>query len=73
MFDKGGHTYVYLIYGMHYLFNVVTNRPDVTDAVLIRAIEPLEGVEIMKARQGKLTSPISSYLRSRQTDQSIGH
>lgn len=54
MFEKGGHTYVYLCYGMHNLFNVVTNNTNVADAVLIRAIEPLVGVELMKVRRGKL-------------------
>ena len=41
MFEKGGHSYVYLCYGMHNLFNVVTNNTNVADAVLIRAIEPM--------------------------------
>lgn len=53
MFEKGGHTYVYLCYGMYNLFNVVTNNTNVADAVLIRAIEPLVGVELMKVRRGK--------------------
>ena len=47
MFAKGGHAYVYLCYGMHHLFNVVTNRDDRADAVLVRAIEPLEGISHM--------------------------
>lgn len=52
MFEKGGHTYVYLCYGMHYLFNVVTNVAGTADAVLIRALEPLTGMEEMKLRRG---------------------
>jgi len=54
MFEKGGHSYVYLCYGMHHLFNVVTNNTNVADAVLIRAIEPIVGVDLMKVRRGSL-------------------
>lgn len=54
MFDKGGFSYVYLCYGIHYLFNVVTNRPATPEAVLVRAVEPLTGLEEMKMRRGKL-------------------
>ncbi len=41
MYMNGGTAYVYLCYGMHYLFNVVTNEKDIPHAVLIRAVEPL--------------------------------
>lgn len=54
MFEKGGHAYVYLCYGMHYLFNIVTNRTDIPEAVLIRAVEPVHGIEEMFLRRGKL-------------------
>jgi DNA-3-methyladenine glycosylase len=57
MFEEGGHTYVYLCYGMHYLFNVVTNVKGVADAVLIRAIEPMAGIPEMTVRRGKISSP----------------
>ncbi|MEQ9413611.1 MAG: DNA-3-methyladenine glycosylase [Cyclobacteriaceae bacterium] len=50
MFDGGGHMYVYLCYGIHNMFNVVTNRKDKAEAVLIRAIEPIEGTELMMKR-----------------------
>ena len=56
MFEKGGHSYVYQCYGIHYLFNVVTNEADVADAVLVRAIEPIEGLDYMKARRGPSVS-----------------
>jgi DNA-3-methyladenine glycosylase len=52
MFDKGGHAYVYMCYGIHYLFNVVTNTAGTADAVLIRALEPLSGIEEMRLRRG---------------------
>jgi DNA-3-methyladenine glycosylase len=52
MFREGGHAYVYLCYGIHYLFNVVTNTSGVGDAVLVRALEPLHGLETMMDRTG---------------------
>ena len=58
MFDAGGHAYVYMCYGIHYLFNVVTNQQGTADAVLIRAIEPIEGIEQMKKRRGAITNPL---------------
>lgn len=52
MYGPPGHSYVYLCYGIHHLFNVVTNREGLADAVLIRAVKPLEGIEIIKQRRG---------------------
>lgn len=43
MYEEGGVSYVYFCYGMHYLFNVVTNKKDIPDAVLIRGIIPYDG------------------------------
>lgn len=54
MFGEGGFSYVYLCYGIHYLFNVVTNQPDTPEAVLVRALEPVAGIEEMKSRRGRL-------------------
>jgi DNA-3-methyladenine glycosylase len=51
MFENGGVAYVYLCYGIHHLFNIITNIEGEPDAVLIRAAEPLEGVEEMLARR----------------------
>ncbi len=53
MFEKGGIAYVYLCYGMHFLLNVVTNIKNIPHAVLIRAIEPKIGVDIMLIRRNK--------------------
>jgi DNA-3-methyladenine glycosylase len=53
MYTNGGACYVYLCYGIHHLFNVVTNVDDVPHAVLLRAVEPLEGVDMMLARRKK--------------------
>lgn len=47
LFMPGGHSYIYFIYGMYNLFNVVTARRDEPEAVLIRALEPLEGIDWM--------------------------
>lgn len=52
MFREGGCAYVYLCYGIHSLFNVVTNRDGVPDAVLVRGILPMSGLEIMRSRRG---------------------
>jgi DNA-3-methyladenine glycosylase len=52
-FEEGGVSYVYLCYGIHHLFNIVTNRRDVPHAVLIRAIEPVEGIDKMLERRKK--------------------
>ena len=53
MYATAGTAYVYICYGMHQMLNVVTNDKDIPDAVLIRAIEPLEGIDIMLKRTGK--------------------
>ena len=61
MFKEGGHAYVYLCYGIHNLFNVVTNVEGEADAVLIRALEPIEGIkEMMKRMQVKSEKRITS-------------
>jgi DNA-3-methyladenine glycosylase len=51
MFLEGGCSYIYLCYGMHHLFNVVTGPENMAHAVLIRAIEPLDGIETMLQRR----------------------
>ena len=53
MFSDGGHAYIYLIYGMYLCFNVSANLKDVPEAVLIRALEPTDGIELMKCRRHK--------------------
>lgn len=53
MYESGGIAYVYLCYGIHHLFNIVTNTRGNADAVLIRAIEPTLGIGIMQERRGK--------------------
>lgn len=52
MFDTGGTIYVYFTYGVHYCLNFVTGSKEAGEAVLIRAGEPLMGIEIMKSNRG---------------------
>lgn len=53
MYQPGGIAYVYLCYGIHSLFNVVTNALDIPHAILIRGIKPLDGIPTMLERVGK--------------------
>jgi DNA-3-methyladenine glycosylase len=52
MYRVGGTAYVYFVYGMYYQFNVVTNAAEIPHAVLVRALEPAQGIEVMRERRG---------------------
>jgi DNA-3-methyladenine glycosylase len=53
MYAEAGTAYVYICYGIHHLFNVVTNEKNIPHAILIRAVEPLQGINEMLKRRGK--------------------
>jgi DNA-3-methyladenine glycosylase len=76
MFAMGGVAYVYLCYGMHNLFNIVTNTTGKAEAVLIRALEPVAGQEIMLARMNtkkltRITSGPGKLTRALAIDRSL--
>ncbi|MEM0942198.1 MAG: DNA-3-methyladenine glycosylase [Bacteroidota bacterium] len=60
MYRAGGVAYVYLCYGIHHLINIVTNVEGQADAVLIRALEPLEGLEMMRERRSYTKAKLAS-------------
>lgn len=53
MYAPAGTSYVYICYGIHQMLNFVTNEKDIPDAILIRAIEPIDGIDSMLVRTGK--------------------
>lgn len=59
MYKAGGVAYVYLCYGMHHLLNIVTGPKEMPQAVLIRALKPLEGIDLMRIRR-KGKEPLTS-------------
>ncbi|HEY4877260.1 MAG TPA: DNA-3-methyladenine glycosylase [Puia sp.] len=54
MYGEAGKAYIYLCYGIHHLFNVITNKKNIPHAILIRALEPLDGIDIMLERTRKI-------------------
>lgn len=56
-YAEGGHVYVFFVYGMYYQLNLVTGLVDHPHVVLIRGVEPVEGVDIMRERRGPMKDP----------------
>src|ERR1017187_211933 len=56
MYSAAGTAYVYICYGMHQMLNIVTNENNIPDAILLRAVEPLQGIDQMLKRRGKKES-----------------
>jgi DNA-3-methyladenine glycosylase len=74
MFGEAGHAYVYLVYGMHSCLNVVTGPVDYPAAVLLRALEPIEGIERMvpgRARRSQMASGPGRLTRALRIDLSL--
>jgi len=72
MYAAAGTSYVYICYGMHHLFNVVTNVKEVPDAVLIRAIEPIKGIATMLERTGKAKADFTLTKGPGNTGKALG-
>lgn len=69
MYGQPGRAYVYIIYGMYYCLNIVTEKEGVPEAVLIRGIEPLEGIdEMSKNRFGKPFAHLTKYQKKNLTN-----
>ncbi|MBP9664812.1 MAG: DNA-3-methyladenine glycosylase [Pyrinomonadaceae bacterium] len=54
MYGRAGHVYVFFVYGMYYQFNVVTGPADHPHAILIRAVEPVDGIDVIRSRRGEM-------------------
>jgi DNA-3-methyladenine glycosylase len=54
MYAQGGVAYVYLCYGIHQMFNIVTNVKNIPNAILIRALDPISGIDVMLHRSNKV-------------------
>jgi DNA-3-methyladenine glycosylase len=72
MYGPAGTAYIYVCYGMHQLFNVVTHAVDKPDAVLIRALQPLQGIDAMLRRTGKAAADYTLTKGPGNTGKALG-
>lgn len=72
MYAAPGTACIYICYGVHHMLNVVTNKEGIPDAVLIRAVEPLEGIDVMMERTGKKTADFSLTRGPGNTGKALG-
>jgi len=72
MYGPPGTAYVYICYGLHRMFNVVTNKVGIPDAILIRAVEPLCGIPVMLKRSGKKNADTSLTRGPGNTGKALG-
>jgi len=72
MYEEGGHAYIYLCYGIHHLFNIVTSVKGKADAVLIRSVEPLLGADVMLKRRNFKTGSPKVYSGPGRLTQALG-
>ena len=72
MYMEGGVAYVYLCYGIHHLFNIVTNVKDVPHAILIRAIYPIEGTKTMLKRRKKESADLKFTIGPGSMSEALG-
>jgi DNA-3-methyladenine glycosylase len=72
MYNRGGTAYVYLCYGIHSLFNVVTNEKNIPHAVLIRAIQPEKGLQTMLQRRGVKAAGKKTFSGPGSVSQALG-
>jgi len=72
MYKEGGHAYIYLCYGIHHLFNIVSNVKGKADAVLIRSVEPLLGIETMLRRRKVIKNGPKVYAGPAKLSQALG-
>lgn len=72
MFGPGGTAYVYLCYGIHHLFNIVTNKTQIPHAVLIRALFPTHGIDEMLFRRKKIKKDKSLTVGPGSLSQALG-